>query len=296
MKCLILGKNGQVGAALTELLSPLGEIIATDRHAIDLANLSQLRSSIQDIAPTLIVNAAAYTAVDKAESEPELAMTVNGLAPGAIAEEAAKLGAAVIHYSTDYVFDGESERPYVETDSTHPLNEYGRTKLAGERALQNSDAAHIILRTSWVYGMRGKNFLLTMMRLAKEREKLTIVGDQLGCPTSALSIAEATHAAIARLAKGRDFVEECARHSGLYHFSSEGIASWCEFARAIVERMDWQADGKRPSVEPIPTAAYPTPAQRPKYSVLSKQKFSNTFDISVPNWLDSLDRVMGVSP
>ncbi|MEO1132114.1 MAG: dTDP-4-dehydrorhamnose reductase [Cyanobacteria bacterium J06639_1] len=292
MKILILGKNGQVGGELKPMLAPLGEVVLTDRQSIDLSNVDAMRERIRAIAPDAIVNAAAYTAVDKAESEPELAMTVNGEAPGAIAEEAAKLGAAVIHYSTDYVFDGESDRPYVEADPTHPINEYGKTKLAGEQAIQNSDAAHVILRTSWVYGTRGKNFLLTIARLAQERDRLTIVSDQVGCPTSAVAIAEATRDLIAKYAESENFASALAPHSGLYHFSSDGVASWHEFARAIVDRMDWSGDRAKPAVEPIPTEAYPTPAKRPKYSVLSKAKFADTFGIAVPHWTDSLNRVM----
>lgn len=271
---------------------PLGEVIAADRQSIDLSNLNDLRDSIRAIAPDLIVNAAAYTAVDQAESEPELAMTVNGLAPGAITAEAATLGAAVIHYSTDYVFDGTSDRPYVEADETYPINEYGKSKLAGEQAIQASDAAHIILRTSWVYGALGKNFLLTVMRLAKERHELRIVSDQLGCPTSAISIAKATRNLIAEFAESENIAAAMAPYAGLYHFSSAGVASWYEFACAIVEGMDWSGDRAQPTVTPIPTEAYPTPAKRPKYSVLSKSKFCETFALTVPDWRESLAEVM----
>lgn len=292
MKVLLLGKNGQLGRELASFLDGVGDVTATDRASIDLSDLGNLREQIRTISPNLIVNAAAYTAVDKAESEPDLAMTVNGLAPGAIAEEAAKIGAAIIHYSTDYVFDGESTIPYVETDRVHPLSEYGKSKLAGEQAVKNSGAAYVILRTSWVYGVRGKNFLLTIARLAKERDELTVVSDQMGCPTSAIAIARATHDLIAQFADSQDFSEALAPKSGLHHFASAGVASWYEFACAIVDRMDWSGDCVKPKIKPIPTGAYPTPAQRPKYSVLCTSKFSETFGIDIPVWQESLAEVM----
>ncbi|MDP2783774.1 MAG: dTDP-4-dehydrorhamnose reductase, partial [Sulfurimicrobium sp.] len=243
-----------------------------------------IRAVIREIKPDLIVNPAAYTAVDKAESEPELAMAVNGIAPGIMAEEARKLGATMIHYSTDYVFDGTKTSPYTEEDIPNPINVYGKTKLAGEQAIQAAGIPHLILRTSWVYGARGKNFLLTILRLAKERDELKIVDDQIGAPTWSRMIAEATAQILAQS------VSTMPHHplpitevSGVYNLTAAGRTSWCEFTRAILENA--QA-GTR--VSPIPTADYPLPAPRPLFSLLASDKLSKTFGMKLPPWEDSL--------
>ncbi len=235
MKILLTGKTGQVGYELERSLQGLGEIIALDRSQMDLANLDQVRDVIRAIKPDLIINPAAYTAVDKAESEPELAMRINGEAPGVMAEEAKKLGAAMIHYSTDYVFDGSKTTPYVETDPTCPINVYGATKLAGEQAIQAAGIPHLILRTSWVYGMRGKNFLLTMLRLAQERDELRIVADQHGAPTWCRTIADTTAHIVAQ-AKGAQHAQDWwQERSGIYHLTAQGQTTWYGFTQAILE-------------------------------------------------------------
>lgn len=286
MKILITGKNGQVGWELQRTLAPLGEVVAVDRQALDLTSPDAIRALIREIKPALIVNPAAYTAVDKAESEPELAMAVNGIAPGIMAEEAKKLGAAMIHYSTDYVFDGSHTAPYVETDTPCPINVYGRTKLAGEQAIQASGIPHLILRTSWVYGSRGKNFLLTVLRLAGERDELKIVDDQIGAPTSSRMIAEATAQIIAQT-RG-----ELTEASGLYHLTAGGQTSWHGFTAAILENRARQSGAAKPRLSPIPTSAYPLPAPRPHYSVMSNDKLRNTFGVAIPAWEIGLDLCM----
>ncbi|HEX9183652.1 MAG TPA: dTDP-4-dehydrorhamnose reductase, partial [Burkholderiales bacterium] len=251
MKILLLGRNGQVGWELERTLAPLGELKAFDRAALDLADVPRLAAAVRALQPEVIVNAAAYTAVDKAETDREAAFAVNATAPRVLAEEAKRIGALLVHYSTDYVFDGEKQAPYVEDDATHPINVYGESKLAGEQAITKSGCRHLILRTSWVYGPRGKNFMLTMLRLAKERPELRVVDDQVGAPTSSPEIARAT---IALLEK---------RAEGLYHMTAGGETSWCGFARAILA----QARIAIPVV-PIRTEEYPTPARRPRNSRL----------------------------
>jgi dTDP-4-dehydrorhamnose reductase len=283
MKILLTGKNGQVGYELERSLQGLGEIIAVDRSQMDLANLDQVRGVIRAVKPALIVNAAAYTAVDKAESEPELAMRINGEAPGVMAEEAKKLGAAMIHYSTDYVFDGTKTTPYVETDPTCPINVYGHTKLAGEQAIQAADIPHLILRTSWVYGMRGKNFLLTILRLAQERDELHIVADQVGSPTWCRTVAEATARVVITMDE-RKITDLWAERSGIFHLASQGQTTWFDFARAILENT---LIGKMPEMVPIKTSEYLTPARRPAYSVMSSQRFGDFF-CNMPSWEKSL--------
>jgi dTDP-4-dehydrorhamnose reductase len=278
-RILLTGKNGQVGWELQRALTPLGEVVAVDRQTLDLADPDSIRAVIRETKPHLIVNPAAYTAVDKAESEPGLAQAVNGVAPGVMAEEAKRLGAALIHYSTDYVFDGAKEGAYVEEDRTSPLNVYGKTKLAGEEAVRASGAAHLILRTSWVYGARGKNFLLTMLRLAKEREELKIVVDQIGAPTWSRLIAEVTAQILAqRIGQWQEL-------TGLYHFTAGGKTSWHGFASAIVGLGGFSA---KPRLIPIPSAEYPLPAPRPKNSLLSNDKLAATFGLVMPEWEESL--------
>jgi dTDP-4-dehydrorhamnose reductase len=304
MKILLAGKDGQVGWELQRTLAPLGEVVAVDRQAMNLADPDSIRKAVREIEPDLIVNAAAYTAVDKAESEPELAMAINGTAPGIMAEEAKKLNAAIIHYSTDYVFDGTRGTsahptpltllascltPYTEEDTPSPLNVYGQTKLAGEQAVQASGAPHLILRTSWVYGARGKNFLLTMLRLAKEREELKIVDDQIGAPTWSRMIAEATAQILAQcispLTPHPSLFTEC---TGTYHLTNAGRTSWFGFAQAILESASPLTPHPSPNLIPIPTAEYPLPARRPQNSLLSNEKLHRTFGIALPNWDESL--------
>lgn len=285
MKILVTGKSGQVGYELERSLQGLGEIIALDRSQMDLSDLIQVRNVIREIKPDLIVNPAAYTAVDKAETEVELAMRVNGEAPGLMAEEAKKLGAAIIHYSTDYVFDGTKASPYVESDPTCPINVYGASKLAGEQAIQASGAAHLILRTSWVYGMRGKNFLLTVLRLAQDRDELRIVGDQHGAPTWCRTIADATaHIVIKGTINGysQDWWQE---KTGLYHLTAQGQTTWAGFTEAILANAVLQ---KKPKVTAITTQEYPLPAKRPHYSVISSKKLINEF-CDLPAWEKSLN-------
>jgi dTDP-4-dehydrorhamnose reductase len=283
MKILLTGASGQVGYELARSLQCVGEVIAPDRRQMDLTNLDQIRSLIREIRPALIVNPAAYTAVDQAEQEPELAMRINAEAPGVMAQEAARLGAAMIHYSTDYVFDGRKQGAYTEDDAPNPLSVYGRSKLAGEQAVQQAGIAHLILRTSWVYGMRGKNFLLTMRRLAMEREVLRIVADQHGAPTWCRTIADTTANMLVQLTIGNQSLNWQSA-SGLYHLTAQGQTTWFGFTQAIVAGL---GDGKQPQLIPITTDAYPLPAVRPMNSVLSCERLQKRF-CRLPNWQTAL--------
>ncbi|MGH8746144.1 MAG: dTDP-4-dehydrorhamnose reductase [Burkholderiales bacterium] len=274
MKILLTGRNGQVGWELKRALAPLGEIVATNRSTLDLESEEQIRSVVRAVRPEVIVNAAAYTAVDKAESEPELAMRINGFAPGVLAEEAKRVGALLVHYSTDYVFDGEKAAPYVEEDEPNPINAYGRSKLAGERAIQGVGGRHLILRTSWVYGGRGKNFLRTIVRLAREKSELRIVDDQVGAPTSSSAIARATTQLLNRSA------------DGLYHLSASGRVSWCGFARAILARADIGIP-----VVAIRSEDYPTPARRPRNSCLDCSHLRADYGLALAPWEVQLSEV-----
>jgi dTDP-4-dehydrorhamnose reductase len=281
MKILLIGKNGQVGYELERSLQGLGEIIALDRARVDIAIPDRLRDTIRVIQPDLIVNAAAYTEVDKAEHEAALALRINAMAPAIMAEEAHRAGTALIHFSTDYVFDGDKTSPYLEDDRTGPVNIYGRTKLAGEKAVRESGVPHLILRTSWVYGTRGRNFLLTVRRLAATGEELRIVDDQRGAPTWCRTIAEITAQIVAQSMAVTDWRQWWLEKSGTYHLSARGDTSWYGFTQAILDR---SALPKRPHVIPIATADYPTPAQRPMYSVLSCDKLECVFGLSMPYW------------
>ena len=278
---LLVGATGQVGHELRAPLSELGTVTTPDRDTLDLTTPAAIRSCVQEVDPDVIVNAAAYTAVDDAEEEHERAEVVNAKAPGVLAEAAAEVGAWLVHYSTDYVFDGTKTRPYVETDPTNPVNVYGRTKRDGEEAVREADGPHLILRTSWVYSARRSNFLLSMLRLADEHDTLTVVDDQTGTPTSAGWIAAAT-ATILRRLQGMDAPDDAC---GLYHLAAAGQTSWYGFAQAIFA----QFGRDDITVEPIPTEEYPTPAARPAYTVLDSTKVRTTFDLDIPTWSEQLD-------
>jgi dTDP-4-dehydrorhamnose reductase len=298
---LLIGSNGQVGRDLSEILPRIGDVTALDRQRLDLTQPEEIRRAIRACRPAWIVNAAAYTAVDKAESEESLARAINAEAPRVMAEEAKKIGASLIHYSTDYVFDGTKTAPYVEDDRANPQNVYGRTKLEGERAIRDSGAAHLIFRTAWVYTTRGRNFLLTILRLATQREELRIVRDQFGAPTLSVEIARTTASVLAKISAGEPGARSLAEVSGIYHMTAGGETSWHEFASAIVERaktaphLDWlaSATGGLPIIAsrviPIATSEYPTPARRPAYSVLSNARLNRMFSVQLPVWREQLD-------
>jgi len=281
---LLTGVNGQVGFELARTLQGLGKVVALDRSGLDLADLDQVRRVVREIRPGLIVNPAAHTAVDKAETDVEAAMRLNAEAPGVLAEEARKIGAALVHYSTDYVFDGTKTGLYAEDDPVNPQNVYGKSKLAGEQAIANSGCSHLIFRTSWVYGTRGKNFLLTMLRLGAERSELSVVADQFGAPTWANTIA-ALSANVLAQAVAPNQSDWWEKHSGIYHLTASGATSWHGFAEAIFEFLDLE---KKPTVKPIPAAAYPTPATRPSNSRMSNEKLAATFGVRAPDWREAL--------
>ena len=294
IRALVTGCRGQVGAELLRALGGRAEVIARDRASLDLADADAVRRCVRDGRPGVILNAGAYTAVDKAESDLDAARAVNAAAPGILAEEAKRLGAFLVHFSTDYVFDGTKPSPYVETDPTSPVNAYGLTKLEGEEAIRAVGCDHLVLRTSWVYGAHGKNFLLTMLRLAATKPELAVVNDQRGAPTSSRQIAEGVVALLLGDARERPVEEgDLARLReaiGLYHFTAAGAATWFEFAQAIfAERANQQGQAfNAPRVVPIPTSAYPTPAKRPANSVLSNAKLDATFGVRLPGWRDGL--------
>lgn len=284
MKILLTGMNGQVGWELQRTLACLGEVVALDSKALDLADADAIRRVVRAVAPRVIVNPAAHTAVDKAESEAERAHAINATAPGILAEEAEKLGALLVHYSTDYVFPGTGDTPWREDDASGPLNVYGASKLAGERAIQAACRRHLIFRTSWVYGNRGANFLLTMRRLMKERPELKIVADQIGAPTWSRMLAEATALILAQQvspARGADRPEPW----GVYHMSNGGETSWHGFAEAI-QAIDG-GDAKA-TLLPIPSSDYPTPAKRPLNSRLNNDKLERVFGVRLPDWREAL--------
>lgn len=282
LRILVTGKNGQVGWELQRSLAPLGEVIAFDRRGIDLRDPDAIRKVIREVNPRLIVNAAAYTAVDKAESEREAAMAINGTAPSIIAEEARRLNAFLVHYSTDYVFDGTKAGPYREEDETCPLNVYGESKLAGERGIQQAGCRYLILRTSWVYGARGTNFLLTILRLARERDELRVVDDQIGAPTWCRMIAEVTAQILVKLVRSNGEIGD-AQEAGVYHLTSSGATSWFGFASEILQQSGNSRRGSA-QVVPIPSGDYPTPARRPRNSRLDNTKLMNDFGLKLPEW------------
>ncbi|HYQ98897.1 MAG TPA: dTDP-4-dehydrorhamnose reductase [Casimicrobiaceae bacterium] len=280
---LVTGSAGQLGFELARLLEPHGDVVAADRARLDLADPDAIVAAVRGAKPKLVVNAAAYTAVDLAEKERELAAAVNARAPGILAEEAKRAGAVLIHYSTDYVFDGASTTPYAEDAPTAPINVYGATKLDGERAIAAVGGASLVFRTSWVYGRRGRNFLRTIERLAAERDELRIVADQIGVPNWSRTLAEATERVVAQ------GLPALAERAGLYHLSSTGRASWYEFAQAIV------GAAAKPRVVPITTAEYPLPAQRPAFAVLDTSRFAATFGFALPDWRDALARCLATA-
>lgn len=291
---LLTGVNGQVGFELARSLQGLGNVVALDRGGLDLGNLDHIRRVLRDLKPSLIVNAAAYTAVDKAETDVHAAMRINGEAPGVLAEEAKRLDAALVHYSTDYVFDGTKDGPYVEDDTVNPQNVYGKSKLAGEQAIAASGCDHLIFRTSWVYGTRGKNFLLTMLKLGAERPELRVVADQIGAPTWSNTIATATAHVLAQGLSSEDS-QWWRERSGIYHLSAGDATSWHGFARAI---FDIAMGESAPNVLPIPASDYPVPAKRPANSRMSHDKLAERFGLRLPSWHDALRLCMGdaVSP
>jgi dTDP-4-dehydrorhamnose reductase len=298
-RILIAGECGQVGEALKLTLAPLGEIYAPTLEVLDLTDTLSTRKAMREFRPRWVVNAAAHTAVDKAESEPELVFALNATAPEVLAEEAKKIGAAMVHYSTDYVFDGTKQTPYVESDATGPLNVYGQSKLAGEMAVSASGVAHLTFRTSWVYGATGNNFLRSILRLARERDHLRVVGDQHGAPTWSFDLARLTAHAIAQIegsaAQNKCSLEEAALAvSGLYHASSVGETTWYGFAmQAIAELQQMEPEAKLATVEAISTAEYPTAAKRPLNSLLDCSKLAEVFDWRMMDWRQSLSLVLG---
>jgi dTDP-4-dehydrorhamnose reductase len=293
MKILLLGKNGQVGWELQRSLAPLGELVALDFDSpgplrADFSQPEQLTATIRAVAPDVIVNAAAHTAVDKCESEPDLARAINALAPGVLAREAAARGAWLVHYSTDYVFDGSGSKPWREDDATGPLNVYGQTKLEGEQAIRASGCKHLILRTSWVYAARGGNFAKTMLKLAQERERLTVIDDQIGAPTGADLLADATAHAVRAIIGNAGL-------GGTYHAVASGETSWHGYAMTLIESA--RALGVpikvcREAIEAVPTSAFSTPARRPHNSRLDTQKLHDAFGFVLPPWQTGVTRLI----
>lgn len=291
MKILLTGKNGQVGRELEKTLSGLGSLIALDRQGLDLNSADAIRSLVRELKPDIIVNAAAYTAVDRAETEPGPAMQVNAIAPGILAEEALRLNALLVHYSTDYVFDGTRHSPYTELDPPNPLSQYGHSKLAGERAICAAASDFLILRTSWVYGAQGRNFLDTIQRLGSQREEISIVNDQFGAPTWSREIARATARIVQLYLKHPD----PQRLHGIYHLTAQGETTWFGFAQAAAQMGLFSGLAQQPRLLPISTEQYPAPARRPAYSVLSNEKLRDTFGFMLPHWEDSLREFLGTS-
>jgi dTDP-4-dehydrorhamnose reductase len=296
MKILLLGKNGQVGWELQRSLAPLGEVLALDRHSTthcgDLSELASLAQTVRDVQPDVIVNAAAYTAVDKAETEPELAHTINAQAPNVLALEAAKLGAWLLHYSTDYVFDGSEDLPWAEFDTTGPINVYGASKLAGEQNIQQHCPKHLIFRTSWVYAARGGNFAKTMLRLAQEREHLTVINDQFGAPTGADLIADVTAHAIRQITQ-EGFESDTL--AGIYHLVASGETTWFQYAKHVLTEAKLVHPAinlKATDVKPVASSAFPTPAKRPNNSRLDTSKLQAAFGLNLPPWQTGVNRML----
>jgi dTDP-4-dehydrorhamnose reductase len=288
-RVLIVGAAGQVGVELQRSFAQFGSIAAVDKETFDLGDPEQTRALIRRENPDVILNAAAYTAVDRAESERDIARRINEDAPRVLAEEALRAKALLVHYSTDYVFDGTKRQPWIETDGPNPLSVYGESKLAGERAIQQVGGRYLIFRTSWVYGPHGNNFLLTMLRLAGERDRLSIVDDQIGSPTTSIELSRATHTVVAGVMSGKFGISQ--NWAGLYHMTCVDTVTWFGFAQAIFERAAAKMDVRLPELIPIGTDEYPTPAKRPQYSVLSNQKLFETFGVRLANWQNALDEV-----
>jgi dTDP-4-dehydrorhamnose reductase len=286
---LIVGNAGQLGRELHRSFSGFGTVFGFDRESFDLASPDETRALVGRIEPDVILNAAAYTAVDRAESEPAIANAINATAPGVLAEEARKRNALMVHYSTDYVFDGNKGSPWVEDDVPDPLNTYGASKLAGEQAVAAAGGRYLTFRTSWVYGPHGNNFLLTMLRLGKERDRLSIVDDQIGAPTTSIQLANATRTILEGALSGR--FDSGGDWSGLYQMTCGGSTSWFGFANAIFERAVGRMGAKAPELTPIPTESYPTPARRPRNSVLSNDKLAARFGVRLRGWEQALDEV-----
>ncbi|MGB7435031.1 MAG: dTDP-4-dehydrorhamnose reductase [Candidatus Acidiferrum sp.] len=301
---LLVGKNGQVGAELCSFLPQFGDLVAVDRQQLDLCNPKEIRSVVRAVRPQIIVNAAAYTAVDKAETEQEIAYAVNVHAPAILAEEAGDISALLVHYSTDYVFDGLKQAPYEENDPTNPLSVYGETKLAGELAIRQTGVAHLIFRISWIYAIRGQNFLLTLLRLASQNKELRMVRDQTGTPNWAREIGRATAAVLHNVSQDSTLLSSVEKVSGTYHMTAPGATTRFEFAQVICDELSranvsasWinAAMGGRPlmvqRIDPITTAEYPLPATRPSYSVLSSERLFSTFGVRLPEWRVQLHNV-----
>jgi dTDP-4-dehydrorhamnose reductase len=304
LRILLIGKNGQLGAELEKFLGRMGELKATGREDCDLSKPAEIRAAIRHVNPQLVVNAAAYTAVDLAETEEATARAINADAPALLAKEANLRGAAIVHFSTDYVFDGRKRSPYEESDPVNPLNVYGKTKLLGEEAIRASGVPHLIFRTAWVYGTRGKNFLLTILKLASEREELRIVNDQIGAPTWCREIAQATSEVLRQLLLNDHLSSPFPEFSRTYHISAGGVATWYDFARAVLDEVSktecqlrWvqQATNGKPLISkrilPITTTEYPTPARRPSYSLLSNNRLKERFGIQLRDWRIALSDV-----
>ena len=296
MKILLFGKNGQLGWELQRSLAPLGELLALSTNSTnycgDFTNLEGIGKTVADFAPDIIVNAAAYTAVDKAETEPELAHLVNAAAPQVLAQEALRLGAWLIHYSTDYVFDGSGQQFWSENDTPNPLSIYGKTKLAGEQAIEQTGCAHLIFRTSWVYAARGGNFAKTMLRLAKERTSLNVIADQFGAPTGADLLADVTALCLKQI---QDSPNTSANLTGIYHLVAAGVTTWFDYARFVIESARQQSASitvAPQDIKPIPTSAYPLPAPRPSNSRLNTQHLQNTFNLKLPEWQIGVHRML----
>ncbi len=289
-RILIVGNAGQLGRELEKFFSGFGSIVGVDRESVDLADAAQTRELVRRAAPDVIFNAAAYTAVDRAESERDLACAINEGAPRVLAEEALRRNALFVHYSTDYIFDGAKTSPWIESDAPGPLNVYGASKLAGEQAVESIGGRFLIFRTSWVYGPHGKNFLLTMLRLAGERDRLSIVDDQVGAPTTSVELARATHAIVTGILAGRFGAPQ--DWAGLYHMTCDGAVSWFGFAQAIFARAAGLLAVQSPVLTAIATKDYPTPAARPLYSVLSNAKLKDRFGVQLASWEAALDETL----
>ena len=289
MKILLTGKTGQIGEELNKIVGDLGNLITVDKEQLDLSKPNSIEPVILDIKPDIIINPAAYTAVDKAEEEPDLAMTVNALAPGLLAKAARKVGAGLIHYSTDYVFDGCSEIPYKEEDPPNPLNVYGKSKLAGEKAIAEVGIPFLIIRTSWVYSLHGKNFLKTIKKLAEEKDTIQVIDDQIGAPTWARSIALKTHQILKQCLNKKWLETKDSNLSGIFHMTSQGETSWHGFAREVLNMSNTSQNIK---LIAIPTSDYPVSAVRPPNSLLNNEKIQRVFGLNMPHWEDALKDCM----